>query len=157
MSSTATRQKQQKQARPAAHEVLVNDAPRSFSDAEFPIGTVAHQGDLILIRIAALPASAKRRKDRQLAQGSTQGSRHVLKRGIPYDCDAAEVIAAISAVCPKISVSRAYVGPVFQTRGGSADLVHPEHGNHSYRGDLAVAVVYQRNLDAEQRERRVQD
>ncbi len=138
-------------------EHIVNDAPRTFTEADFPVGTSAHQGDLILVRIETLPASAKPRTDRQLAIGSTQGSRHVLERGRPYDCKASEVVAAIQCVCPKAVVSEEYAGPAFQCSRGRADLVHPEHGNHTYVGEMTIAVVYQRNLDAEERERRTLD
>lgn len=138
-------------------ERLINDAPRTFTEADFPIGSAAHQGDLILVRIAGLPASAKPRRDRQLAAGDTQGSRHVLQAGSPYDCAAADVANAIAAVCRGAAVQAAYIGPVFACADGAADLLHPEHGNHHYRGDMVLAVVYQRNLDAEEREQRVQD
>ena len=138
-------------------EAIVNDAPRTFTEADFPVGTAAHQGDLILVRIAALPPSALSRKDRQLAAGNTQGSRHMLEVGRPYDCAFADVANAIAAACHGVAVAREYIGPVFQTEGGTADLLHPEHGDHHYRGEMTVAVVYQRNLDSEERERRVQD
>ena len=138
-------------------ETLVNDAPRTFTEADFPIGTAAHQGDLILVRIADFPSTAKPREDRQLALGNTQGSRHMLQTGTPYDCPAASVSNAITAVCPGVAVQAAYIGPVFATKSGAADLLHPEHGDHHYRGDMVIAVVYQRNLDAEEREQRVQD
>jgi hypothetical protein len=138
-------------------ESILNDAPRSFTDADFPVGTVAHQGDLILVRIECLPKSAKPRADRQMAIGNTQGSRHMLDKGRPYDCDAHQVIAAIAAVCRGVDIGEQYIGPVFQCDEGEADLLHPEHGDHLYRGDMVIAVVYQRNLDAEEREQRVAD
>ena len=141
-----------------ASERIVNNEPRTFTDADFPVGTVAHQGDLILVRIEALPKSAKKRLQRQLAEGSTQGSRHILALGSNvFDCDGNEVVAAISSVCRGVALDAKYVGPVFQTAKGKADLDHPEHGNHLYRGDMTIACVFQRNLDAEQREQRVVD
>jgi hypothetical protein len=138
-------------------EKLINDAPRTFTEASFPVGSVAHQGDLILIRLDGLPVGAKPRKNRQMVTGNTQGSRHILRRGNAFDCDLQSVAANITAVCPGIIVAPAYIGPVFQSRNGVADLTHPEHGNHTYRGDMTIAVVYQRNLDAEERERRTID
>lgn len=153
-TATKTRRAKQQQLKP---EAIVNDALRTFSDADFPVGTVAHQGDLILIRIGGLPEGAKPRKNRQMAEGNTQGSRHILKVGDAFDCPIAGVQRAIAAVCKGAKIGDAYVGPVFQTRDGSANLVHPEHGDHCYLGDMTIAVVYQRNLDAEDRERRVQD
>ena len=152
---SANKVKARKQA--VKPEGIVNDAPRTFTESAFPIGTAAHQGDLVIVRIASLPASAKPRQDRQLAVGNTQGSRHVLKTGSAYNCAAADVANAISAVCPGVTVQADYIGPVFATQGGAADLLHPEHGDHHYRGDMVMAVVFQRNLDAEEREQRVQD
>lgn len=134
-------------------ESIVNNAPREFTDADFPVGSVAHQGDVILVRIASLPTSAKKRKNRQLADGTTQGSRHVLSGGECFDADAAEVVRMIKAACKKSAVAEQYIGPVF--RGG--ELTHPEHGNHVYQDEMVLACVYQRNLDAEEREQRTRD
>jgi hypothetical protein len=138
-------------------EKIINDAPRRFSEADFPIGTAAHQGDLILVRIDRLPASARPRREKQLAAGNTQGARHVVGKGRVYECDPTEVAAAIAAACPGTAINAAYIGPVFTTESGAADLLHPEHGDHHYRGDMTIASVFQRNLDAEEREQRVQD
>lgn len=143
---------------PVASEAIVNDAPRKFSDADFPVGSVAHQGDLILVRLKMLPKSAVPRKNRQLADGNTQGSRHILKVGSVFDCRHDEVARAIADVCGATRVQDAYIGPVFCcSQSGKAHLVHPEHGNHRYSGDMVIAVVYQRNLDSEEREQRTQD
>ncbi len=152
-----TKSKTIKAAKAQEPERLVNDAQRVFVEADFPVGSAAHQGDLILVRVAALPDSARLRANRQLADGQTQGSRHMLEAGEAFDCDAAEVLALILAVCPRAKIGPQYVGPVFRTVGGAADLLHPEHGDHLYRGDMTLAVVYQRNLDVEEREARVQD
>jgi len=151
MATTLTTETQT--ARP---EQIVNDAPRMFSDADFPIGSVSHQGDLILVRIRTLPPSSRARTNRQLAEGSTQGSRHILTVGDVFDCEPAEIAREIEAVC-KARVGEQYIGPVFCTRDGKADVLHPEHGDQHYCGDMTIAVVYQRNLDAEERERRVLD
>lgn len=141
---------------PAA-ESLVNDAPRVFDGAAWPVGSAAHQGDVILVRVAALPAGAAPRANRQVADGDTQGSRHVLHGGAVYDAPAAAVAAAVRAVCPRADVAERYCGPVFVTDGATA-LRHPEHGDHEYaEPGMVVAVVFQRNLDAEQREQRVAD
>lgn len=141
-------------------EQLVNNAPRTFDDATFPIGTVAHQGDVIFVRIAELPKSAKPEKNRQLAIGNTQGARHVLASGPKlFRCDAAEVIAEIKSVCPKSQIeNERYIGPVFVVvDNDTATVEHPEHGWHSFAMPCVIAVVYQRSLDAEEREQRVID
>jgi hypothetical protein len=138
-------------------ESIVNDAARTLSDADWPVGSVAHQGDIVLIRITAMPGG-KMRANRQMADGNTQGSRHILAGGKAFDCEANAVAKAIKSVCPKINdIGQQYIGPVFVTDEATA-LRHPEHGDHCYgESGMVVAVVYQRNLDAEMRERRVVD
>jgi hypothetical protein len=124
----------------------------------FEVGDVAHQGDLTIVRLAALPSSARPRRERQLADGTTQGSRHVLDRGDVYDADGGEVSGLIrrATVC---RVGAPYVGPVFVSPAEPTadDLTHPEHSNQGFPALAVCAVVFQRNLDAEQREARVAD
>lgn len=133
-------------------ETIINDLPRTFDD--FPVGSVAHQGDLIFVSINAVPKAAKKRKNRQLADGNTQGSRHILVGGQVWDCDPAIVASDISVACPKARVGTDFIGPVLR---GPCEIDHPEHGNHIYTTDAVIAVVYQRNLDAEEREQRTRD
>ena len=153
----ATKTKKHVSKLAAKPETIINNSPRIFTEADFPIGTVSHQGDVIFVRIAKLPQSAKTRADRQLAIGNTQGSRHVLTTGNVYEADHREIVKAIAAVCKGITVGDAYVGPVFQTTDGKAYVDHPEHGPQGFEGDMTIASVYQRSLDSEERERRVQD
>lgn len=136
------------------HERIVNNDPRTFGDHDFDIGTVSHQGDLILVRIAKLPKSVKPRASRQLAEGNTQGSRHILIGGEAFDCVASKITKEISKVCKGVSVDARYVGPVFTT---PATIEHPEHGHQTFNFTGVVACVYQRNMDQLQRERRVLD
>lgn len=149
--------KQKKKLRKGAGpEVIVNDEAKLH--ATFEPGDVAHQGDLSIVAIHALPASAKPRKDRQLAEGSTQGSRHVMARGEVYDCDVKEIAAAIKKANGCLVESQ-YIGPVFVSPVDPTadDLTHPEHGNHGFPARTVCAVVYQRNLDDEEQTQRVAD
>lgn len=150
--ATATK-KLKKQANP---ETIINNAPRLFDD--FPVGSVSHQGDLILVAIAAVPKSAKPRANRQLAEGTTQGSRHVLTRGDVFDCSAGEVVKAIKKATG-CDVDAKYIGPVFVSPNNptARDLDHPEHGPQGFPAGTVCATVYQRSLDAEEREQRVLD
>lgn len=131
-------------------EKIKNDEPRRF-DAWAP-GDVAAQGDLNLVCISALPKSAKTRSNRQMAEGATQGSRHIVEGGECFDADPAEVAGLIKEATGK-DIDPRYIGPVFS---GPCTLTHPEHGNHDYPA-CTNAVVYQRVLDAEEREQRAQD
>ena len=138
-------------------EVVVKDAPRLH--AVFEAGKdVAHHGDIIIVPIFCLPKSAKPRTNRQLADGDTQGSRHVMTRGDVYDCDIAEVAEEIVRATG-VRVGAEYIGPVFVSPDAPTenDLTHPEHGNQGFPAGAVCAVVYQRNLDSEQREARVRD
>lgn len=137
-------------------EILINDEQREFTDADWPVGSVAHQGDLILVRIKSLPKSKTPRINRQLAEGSTQGSRHVLEGGVLFDVDKSALLSAIKSVCTQADLQERYIGPAFQTKDQTI-LTHPEHGDHSYEEGMVVAVVYQRSLDAELREQRTRD
>jgi len=151
--SVATKVKDQVVVR----ESIVNDAPRFVAD--FPVGAVVHQGDVIIVSIGKLPPSAKARKNCQIADGDTQGSRHIVERGDVFDCDADEVVSLIKAACPKATVEARYVGPVFRSPANPTehDLTHPEHGHYGFEAGAVCAVVVQRSLDAEQREQRVAD
>lgn len=154
--ATKTRKRPDSKRATPIPERLVNNDPRLL--ATFAPGDVSHQGDLILVCLSSLPSSAKPRANRQLADGNTQGSRHVLARGDVYDCDAAEVVRAIKHAT-RAEVDAKYVGPVFRSPSDPTphDLTHPEHGHQGFASKCVVAIVYQRNLDAEERERRTQD
>ena len=136
---------------------LVNDEAKYH--ATWKAGDVAHQGDLIFVGLNSVPESRKVRTTQQLADGNTQGSRHILREGIAvFDCDAAETTAAIKALTGA-TIGEQYIGPVFVSPANPTadDVDHPEHGNHGFPKGCVVAVVYQRNLDAEEREARVLD
>jgi hypothetical protein len=148
--TTATRSKK-KSAPIKSPEQIANNDTRTFDD--FPLGTVSHQGDIIIVSIGSLPKSAKPRKSRQLAESNTQGSRHILDKGDVFDADRRDVIALIKTAT-KSEVAEQYVGPVFT---GPAYLDHPEHGHQAFPKGCVCAVVYQRNLDSEEREARVAD
>jgi hypothetical protein len=137
-------------------EVIVNDDAKLHQ--AFGVGDVVCQGDLLIVGIATLPYSAKPRSRRQLADGATQGSRHVLERGEVYDADPAEVAARIESATKRL-VGVQYIGPVFVSPDAPTcdDLTHPEHGNQGFPSGMICAVVFQRSLDAEERERRVVD
>lgn len=155
--TTATKTRRNTKKTTTIPEGIINNAPKLHED--FPVGSVSHQGDLIFVRIAALPKSAKPRESRQLADGNTQGSRHVLTPiAKVYTCDVQDVIAAIKSVT-KCNVSEQLVGPVFVSpdHPTDSDVDHPEHGPQGFEAGAVIACVYQRNLDSMQREQRTRD
>lgn len=142
-------------------ERIANDDSK-FLDT-FAAGDVAHQGDLIIVAIASVPKSATPRKSRQLAEGDTQGSRHMMSRGDIFSADQGEVAGYILEATRKAGhpcvVPKEYIGPVFVSPANPTadDLSHPEHGNLGFPAGTVCAFVYQRNLDAEEREVRTRD
>jgi len=130
-------------------ENIINNQTRTFTDT--PAST--RQGDLYFVAISGLPASARPRDDRQLADGNTQGSRHMCKTGSVYNADKDEVAALIHEAMG-VEIDTKYIGPVFK---GPAYVEHPEHGDHDFQCDSVFAVVVQRSMDADEREQRVQD
>lgn len=151
-----TKSKKSSPAESPAIEKMINDDPHLH--ATFEPGDVCHQGDLIIVGIKTLPKSAKPRANRQLAEGTTQESRHVLERGDVYDADPGEVVELIRQA-NGANVDPRYIGPVFVSpiEPTKDDLTHPEHGNQGWPAGTVCATVYQRNLDQENREARVQD
>lgn len=143
-------------------EGIVNDESKLLE--AFAVGDVTMQGDIIIVGIGEngkLPKGCKPRQNRQLAEGDTQGSRHVLERGTPYDCDPQEVVKAIRKATKRknVQIDAQYCGPVFVSPEAPTadDLTHPEHGNQGFPAGMVCAVVFQKNLDAEEREARVRD
>lgn len=140
-------------------ENVTNDATRVITDAMLGIGESYAQGDLVFVRIGAMPKSARPRTDRQLAEGDTQGSRHICTVGQVYDADRAEVSRLIlNATGGEVDIQPNYIGPVVVSDDfAGAVIEHPEHGDHRYEGPMVLATVFQRALDVEEREARVQD
>lgn len=138
-------------------ECLVNDASKLLET--FSVGDVSAQGDLYIVGIASLPKSHKPRASKQMADGDTQGSRHILLDHIEaYDCDPEEVAALIKEA-NGATVEAHYIGPVFVSPANPTadDLHHPEHGNQGFPAGTICAVVIQRNLDAEEQAQRAKD
>jgi hypothetical protein len=118
-------------------------------------GDVAHQGDLIFVCLPSLPDASNPRINRQLVDGGTIGSRHVLVGGSLYDCSLGDIATAVAMVTKgKMQVGRQYVGPVF---AGPATVTHPQHQDQEFPADTITACVYQRNLDSDEREHRAMD
>lgn len=133
-------------------ETMVNDAPITLDT--WSLGDVSHQGDLIFVNIGdEMVKGAVQSRERQLAPGNTQGSRHIAATGVVYTAPAEEIIDRIRKACGA-EVAQAYIGPVIM---GPCTVTHPEHGHQTFPTESCIAVVYQRSLDAEEREARVRD
>lgn len=105
-------------------------------------GDELRQGDLYVTRIAEVPAGAVKveRPDKQLAPGTTQGSRHCLRS-----------LKSVTLYC--IAQPGPLDGPVIEARRAFW-VDHPEHGNRQLPAGV-YAITYQRAFADELR--RVQD
>ncbi len=135
-------------------EAIKNNAPASVG---VEIGDVVRQGDLYLVRIHELPKSRKKRSNRQLADGDTQGSRHVLRgKAQLYDVDAQQAIALLKKADRRFDVRDYQVGPGIQIEE-PATVEHPEHGHRTLTEPGCYLSIFQRSLTAEQLEERARD
>lgn len=103
------------------------------------LGDVVRQGDLYLVCVDSLLTGVVT-EDRQLAPGTTQGSRHVLQG----DCVIHKNIA-VSDYPSNQAVSKIHpvlVGPAFHCKG-DVTVTHPEHGDKILPADTTWQVVYQ--------------
>jgi len=103
------------------------------------VGDVVRQGDLYLVCVDSLPQGSIT-EDRQLAPGTTQGSRHVLQG----DCVIHKGVT-VSDYPSNQAVSKIHpilVGPAFYCKG-EVTVTHPEHGDKILPADTTWQVIYQ--------------
>lgn len=116
------------------------------------VGDVVRQGDLYLVCLES-PQGRREVAERQLAPGTTQGSRHVAEGDCVIRVD--EVTVTVndhennSAMVPS-----QLIGPAIECRG-EVEIAHPQHQNKILPAGTNWAVVYQRKLAEEIR--RIQD
>lgn len=148
---------------PTQHRVINNE---SRLIEVWSAGEGVAQGDVYVLCLGygreALPAGVKPRMNRQVAEGNTQGSRHILQHGELFDV---EDKAAMRELILKLTNKRVNVdlleciGPVFLSpeKPTKDDLVHPEHGNYGFPANSCNICIFQRNLDAEEQAARARD
>lgn len=120
------------------------------------VGDVVRQGDVYIVCIGKLPRSLKKSANRQLAPGTTQGSRHVLVGNceVYESTDKGEVVELIRSAVNSDDIHAELIGPVFKSLS-ELEVDHPEHGNRVLPADEVYAVYYQRQFAEEIR--RVRD
>lgn len=110
-----------------------NDQPRDCTT--LPVGDVAQQGDVYIHVAPTDHPHGPRLATRQLAEGDTQGSRHIAEGHVKI----------YAPTTPTASMETgALLGPVVVATGPWT-LTHPEHPHHHY-GPGTYAIVHQ--LDA---------
>lgn len=123
-------------------EKIKNDEMQRFPAAA-SFGDTWRQGDLYITLIEKVPETAQKAQVRlQLADGNTQGSRHCL--------DSKVGVKMFTLANPEM-----LDGPILKT-STERTIEHPEHGN-VVLPPACYRITYQRDLDAEDRQRRVLD
>lgn len=124
-------------------ERIKSDELQQFSEAA-AFGEAVRQGDIYIFLIESVPSNCKRieKPGKQLAPGTTQGSRHCLStlRGVKLY---------------RLKSPNPYDGPVIEV-SRAVTITHPEHGDiRLFPGVFGIG--YQRTEDSEGRIRRVRD
>lgn len=100
-------------------------------------GLYIRQGDVLLTACEA-PTNGQVTDERQLAPGTSKGSRHV--------ADGDVTIYARTGTDP-------LVGPTLVVGEGGCTITHPEHRHYILPAGTAWSVTYERDLAAEERAR----
>ena len=124
-------------------ERIKSDETQQFPEAASP-GDCWRQGDIYITLLDALPKNVvvQKKNSRQLAPGTTQGSRHCLDslEGVTiYELETQEMLD----------------GPIIFLKEERA-VEHPEHGDVVLPPGV-YQISYQRSLDSEERAQRVLD
>lgn len=100
---------------------------------EMQVGEYVRQGDVYVVRIDTIPHGTRETKDRQLAPGATQGSRHIAEGEL--------------SVFRRTDTTEVAIGPVVVARK-EWRLAHPEHahmvlpaGNYQVRFQLDARTL----------------
>lgn len=98
-------------------------------------GYYVRQGDVTLTCVKAIPSDHKPGGERQLAPGTTQGSRHVAEGD-------AEMFSR--------PTNHPLEGPLMKVGDGGVTITHPEHRHYILPAGTCWGVTYHRDLASEE-------
>lgn len=114
-------------------------------------GDVVRQGDLYLTCLDCQPVKASAFAGRQLAPGTSQGSRHVVEGLCElYTPAESSALDAIHHVVPATKGHRQFLGPVIHARE-PITITHPEHGHRTLPAGTYLVTYQRTRLDSELR------
>ena len=135
------------------HETLTQEAEKAPSQTRqhqnMCVGQVAHQGDVYIVKLTQRPTcwNVENEQSRQVALGTTEGSRHCASYGRVFWPDSRsnavqEVAKLIPGYTNKLGAgAEACIGPVVESETGWT-LTHPEHAHHEFEAGTYL-VLYQ--------------
>lgn len=109
------------------NEIETHVAQPELRDRPRQVGEVAHQGDVYLHRVADNHPRGKLLGTRQIAVGTSIGSRHVVEGNVSVY---AGVALPPGFVLPEGADEEDMLGPVLVIES-DAVLTHPEHAHHA--------------------------
>jgi hypothetical protein len=144
----------------AAFREIASDVEKIKNDDRAVIGTMSSgdvvvQGDVYLVCLDAEPTITGPANSRQLAPGTTQGSRHIVVGEcdvLTVDADSATEI--LNRLIPATKPHDQFIGPLVRAPRG-CEVTHPEHGDRVLPAGTYLAVFQRSYL--EQEVRRTQD
>ncbi len=123
-------------------ETIRNGDPAAI--AVMSAGDVVRQGDLYLIALDESPTKAKPYLGRQLAPGSTQGSRHVVDgECYLFEAESDSALAILNRLIPATEGFEVFLGPAI-VAAEPVTITHPEHGHRTLPAG-AYLTTYQRS------------
>ena len=130
------------------------DAAKTEKIQTASAGDVVRQGDIYFVCLES-PQTGQQLKSRQLAPGTTQGSRHVAEGDCRIvNANRATIASTVNRLIKGAEVPEQLIGPVVECHGETT-ITHPEHGHRILTAGSVWASVYQRAHAEEVR--RVQD
>ena len=84
------------------------------------IGTYGRQGDIYLHPVSPDHAHGAKTENRQLAEGESRGSRHIIE---------GDVKLFLGTTLPKSVTDRTFLGPMIEVGPKGATVTHPEHAH----------------------------
>lgn len=87
--------------------------PKQRNAEKLTIGKTVRQGDIYITRIKTIPKNLKKLDIRQLAEGNSKGSRHIVSEG---------------CIVYENSKKTLFDGPIIDATKEGFTLTHPEHG-----------------------------
>lgn len=126
----------------ASHAERIKNDEREVITMMSP-GDNVRQGDLYFVFLDVEPRITGPHP-RQLAPGTSQGSRHVAEGDCEvFSVDTEDAVKIVNRIVPATDGQELFIGPLVRSTAGF-EATHPEHGDKVFPAG-SILVVYQRS------------